>query len=63
MTMTQWTALCTPPDGPKFEYDSVAIMTLAEEDGELKVLGFDDFADLEKRSHFYKMLSGEGQIA
>jgi hypothetical protein len=61
--MIQWTGLCTPHDGPIFEYDSVCITTFVEEDGELKLLGFNDFADPEKRSHFYKVLSGEGQIA
>ena len=52
----------TPPDGPVFEYDGVAIIPLVEEDGELKVLGFYDFADPEKRSYLLKKV-GEGQIA
>ena len=52
----------TPPDGPTFEYDSVAIIPLVEEDGELKVLGFHDFADPEKRGYLLKRVS-EGQIA
>lgn len=53
----------TTPDGHTFEYDSVVIIPLIEEDGELKVLGFYDFADPEKRDNFHKNLSGEGQIA
>ena len=61
--MTQWTALCTPHSGAAFEYDSVSILTLAEEDGELKVLEFKDFTDPEKRANLYKVLSEGGQIA
>lgn len=59
----QWTAVCTPHSGATFEYDSVAILTLVEEDEELKVLEFKDFTDPEKRSNFYKNLSPGGQIA
>ena len=61
--MIQYTAFCTPPDGATFEYDSVAIITVVEEDGELKILEFKDFTDPEKRSNFYKTLSQEKQIA
>ena len=62
--MTQWTSLCTPPNGPMFEYDSISIIHLVEEDGELKILEFHHFADQEKRSHFfYKTLAGGGQTA
>ena len=50
-------------DGPVFEYDSVSIIDLVEEDGELKVLGFLDFADPDKRSYFHKTLSDKSQIA
>lgn len=61
--MTQWTAVCTPIDGTTFEYDSVAIITFVEEDGEPKILEFKDFPDPEQRINFYKILSKEGQIA
>jgi len=59
----QWTAMCTPPGGTTFEYDSLTIFSFVKEDGELKVLEFKDFADTEKRSNFYKTTSAEGQIA
>ena len=61
--MKQWTAICTLPGSPTFEHDSVAIIHLVEEDGELKILGFKDFSDPEKRGHFLKVLSEGGQIA
>ena len=52
----------TPPDGPVFEHDNIAIIPLVEEDGELKILGFHHFMDPEERSNFFKKF-GEGQIA
>lgn len=52
----------TPPDGPTFDYDSVAIIPLVEEDGELKILGFYDFADPKKRNYLIERAS-KGQIA
>ena len=53
----QWFALCTAPDGTTFEYESLAILTLTEEDGELKLLGYKEFTDPEKRRNFHKILS------
>jgi hypothetical protein len=38
------------PDGAKFSYDVVVILTLVEEDGELKILNCKSFADAEKRN-------------
>lgn len=55
--------MSTPPDGAIIEYDSLSIITFVEEDGELKVLEFKDFADPEKRSCFHKTLSQKAQIA
>ena len=59
----QFTALGTPIGGPTLEYDTVSIFTLVEEDGELKVLGYKEFSDPEKRGNFHKALFKEGQIA
>ena len=54
----------TPHNAATIEYDSIAIITLVEEDGEIKILEFKDIAiDPEKRTMFYKVLGGEGQIA
>ena len=61
--MTQFTAICTHPDGTTLEYDSLSIITLIEEDGELKLLELKDFSDPEKRSNFHKITSQGGQIA
>ena len=55
--------MCTPHEGPAFEYESLSIITLVEEDGELKILEFKDFADLEKRNNFYKALAKEKEVA
>ena len=52
----------TPPDGAVVEYDSVAIITLVEEDGEIKVREFKEVADAEKRARFFKVLGKEDQI-
>ena len=38
--------------GGTFPYDAIIILTLVEEDGELKVLHCKDFADPEKRMAF-----------
>jgi len=40
-------------DGTKYEYDTVCINSLVEEDGELKILECKDFADSHKRAAFY----------
>lgn len=62
--MTQWTALLTLPSGVTFNYDSVTIVVFVEEDGELKILEFNDLVDPEKRANLHKTLSMlEGQIA
>lgn len=53
----------TPPNGATFKYECVTIYTIVEEDGELKVLEFKEFADTEQRSYLYKTLSTESQIA
>ena len=45
------------------EYDAVSIFTLVEEDGELKVLGYKEFSDPEKRGNFYKTLLKGGEVA
>ena len=60
--MIRFTAHYIPPGGGTFEYDSVAIITLVEEDGELKILEFKDFTDPEKCGNLLKALSSEGQI-
>jgi hypothetical protein len=57
------TALLTPPDSATLEYDSVTIISLVEEDGELKVLGLKDFADSEKRVKVYEATHPGGQSA
>ena len=49
----------THPDGTTVEYDSVAIITLVEEDGEIKVREFKDITDAEKRTRFFKVLGKE----
>ena len=40
-------------DGTAYDYDTVAILSLIEEDGEMKILGCKDFSDPHKRSAFY----------
>jgi len=45
----QTTAVGYTADGTKLEYDSVGIFTLAEEDGELKIIELKDFCNPEKR--------------
>lgn len=61
--MTQWTSLSTLHDGAIIEYDSLSILTLVEENGELKILEYKDFADPEKRDDYYKALSQQRQTA
>ena len=35
------------------DYDSLAILTIVEEDGQLKIVDYKDFCDPEKRSKLY----------
>lgn len=51
--MTQGSGWFQTPDDNKIDYDAVVILTLAEEDGELKVSEFKDFSDPEKRAKLY----------
>jgi len=48
--MTQGTAVASIADGTTFDYSCICIISLAEEDGELKVVGYKDFCDPQKRS-------------
>lgn len=40
-------------DGDRLGYNSLTVLTLAEENGELKVSGRKDFSDPEKREKFH----------
>jgi hypothetical protein len=40
-------------NGTTCDYDTVVILSLVEEDGEIKVLELKDFCDPQKRSAFY----------
>jgi hypothetical protein len=51
--MTQGTRVISAAFGGTFAYDTITILTLVEEDGELKVLQCKDFSDPEKRMAFY----------
>jgi hypothetical protein len=53
MTTAQGTARCTLIDGTTQDYDSVLILSLVEEDGDIKILELKDFTDPQKRSAFY----------
>ena len=53
----QTTAVCTTIDGTKIVYDGVGILTLVEEDGELKVLEWKDFPDPEKRNNLHSWVA------
>ena len=44
---------CTTNDGAILDYDSALIVTLTEEDGELKLLAAKDFSDPVKRGKFH----------
>ena len=61
--MKQFTGYLTSRGGATFEYDSLVIITLVEEDGELKVVEYKDFTNPRKRSNFIETLLNEGQIA
>lgn len=39
--------------GGEFDYDSLVIFTLAEEDGEPRVVSLKDFCDPEKRANLF----------
>ena len=45
--------MCSTVDGTQLDYDSVAIVTLVEEDGQLKIANFKDFAVPEKRNKIH----------
>ena len=45
--------MCHTVDGDTLDYDSLSIFTLVEEGGELKVDGFKDFSDPEKRGNVH----------
>lgn len=40
-------------DGTQLDYDTLSIVTLADEDGELKIVDYKDFCDPEKRGKFF----------
>jgi hypothetical protein len=50
---TQEKSLFYLVDGTTCEYDTLLILSLVEEDGEIKLLEIKDFCDPEKRSTFY----------
>jgi hypothetical protein len=50
---TQHTITLHTNDGEKFDYDSLGIFTLVEENGELKVADLKDFSDPEKRGKIH----------
>ena len=39
------------------DYDSLAILTIVEEDGQLKIVDYKDFCDPEKRSKLYSWVA------
>jgi hypothetical protein len=51
--MTQLTAVVSLVDGTTWDYESVVIISLVEEDGEMKLIEVKDFSDPQKRSGFY----------
>ena len=60
--------MCHTVDGNDLEYESLTILTIVEEDGELKIGDFKDFSNPEKRGKlhgwFAKALAeGAPQIA
>ena len=56
----QLSAECSTVDSTLLDYDTVCIFSLAEEDGELKVVEIKDFADPQKRTTFFTVLSKAG---
>ena len=55
--MTQLSATIQIVGGTKFDYDTLAVFTLVEEGGELKVAHIKDFPDPEKRSKYYSWVA------
>ena len=55
------------PGEAKFSYDVVVILTLVEEDGELKILNCKSFADAEKRNAVFAWAAdqarAQGEVA
>jgi hypothetical protein len=56
--MTQFTIVFSTVDGNVLDCDSLTIVTIVEEDGELKILEVKDFADPEKRAKFHGWVAG-----
>lgn len=50
---TQITVKATLIDGVTYDYDGVGIISLVEEDGEIKILECKEFCDPHKRINFY----------
>ena len=46
--MTQFSALCNTPSGATLPYDVVGILSVEEEDGELKVTSIKSFPDIQQ---------------
>jgi len=40
-------------DGTTYDYDTLAILSLVEEDGEIKIVNSKEFSDPHKRGAFY----------
>ena len=55
--------MLTPRNGAPVEREFLAIVTLVEEDGELKVLEYESITDPETRSSYHKVLGQGGQSA
>jgi hypothetical protein len=53
VTLIQAKAVSQTVDGTELDYDNLIILTLVEEDGELKVDDVKDFSDPEKRSRVH----------
>ena len=49
----QLTGSCATTDGAKHDYNAVYAISLVEEDGELKVLEVNEFADSRARNHIW----------
>lgn len=49
----QVSGVASTADGDTLEHGAVAIITIAEEDGELKVLEVKEFCDPKKRNDFH----------
>lgn len=53
----QWSAVCYSHDGDKFEYDSLSIFDIIEEEGVLKVVRYRDFSDPQKRDNLHSWVA------